>query len=219
MRHKFNLGGLQRGRFLDIGCSEGAYVAGSIALGWTATGVEIDDAKVSRAQARGLDVRRLTLPAAAASLPAAEFVMLRHVLEHVPDFVQFARAAASAVVPGGILWVECPNQAGWSMRHRRKQVREGRYLGALYPPTHVHAFEPTAFRRLAEQIGLSCERIITHAPSHHYWCPPHQSDRSRLKGILGRLAAVLGYGNGVAAIYRKSVRGTNGGGGISSSSR
>lgn len=203
MRHKFRLGRMRRGTFLDIGCAEAAYVAGSAALGWSASGVEIDDAKVSRAQSRGLDVRRLSLPSDAACLPTAEFVMLRHVLEHVPDFVPFARAAASAVAAGGVLWVECPNQAALSARFRRNRVREDRYLGTLYPPTHIHAFEPKTFRRLGEHIGLKCERIITYPAWHPDWWPPYQSGKSRSKRMLHQVAALLGYGNDMAAIYRK----------------
>ena len=206
MRHKFDLAGMEKGQLLDIGCSEGTYLAGSAELAWDTTGVEIDDAKVSRAQSRGLDVRNLSLPSEADSLPRADFVMLRHVLEHVPDFVEFARSAAAAVVPGGVLWLECPNQGGLAVRLRRYSVTEEQYLGALYPPTHVHAFEPKVFRLLGEQIGLKCERIITYAAYDPDWCPPYQSPASGLfTGGLHKLAAMLGYGSDVAVIYRQKA--------------
>lgn len=205
MRHKFELAHMRKGTLLDIGCSEGNYVAGSAELGWTAAGVEIDEAKVSRARSRGLDVRRVSLPAEVDRLPRVDFVMLRHVLEHVPDFIEFARTAASIVAPGGVLWVECPNQAGLASIRTRRSVRDERYLGALYPPTHIHAFEPTAFRRLGEQIGLTCERIVTYASSDPRWCPPYQSQLTSFKETLHRIAAALGYGSDIAVVYRKSV--------------
>jgi SAM-dependent methyltransferase len=205
MRHKFNLAGMQKGKFLDIGCSEGTYVAGCAELGWIAAGIEIDDAKLSRARSRGLDVRSIDISSKEASMLRADFVMLRHVLEHVPDFVKLAMTAASAVTVGGVLWIECPNQAGLSVLSKRNRVREERYLGALYPPSHIHAFEPKAFRQLGEIIGLNCEKIITYAPSDPNWCPPYQVALSQFKGKLHKVAALLGYGDSLAVIYRKNI--------------
>src|SRR5260370_28572142 len=45
MREKFRLAGRTCGRFLDVGCSEGVYVAASSQLGWQPAGVEIDRPK------------------------------------------------------------------------------------------------------------------------------------------------------------------------------
>jgi 2-polyprenyl-3-methyl-5-hydroxy-6-metoxy-1,4-benzoquinol methylase len=205
MRHKFLLAGMATGRFLDIGCSEGTYVAGSAELGWTASGIEIDDAKVRRARSRGLDVRSVDLLSGTASLPRADFVMLRHVVEHVPDFVQFTRIAASAVAEGGVLWIECPNQAALAVLLKRNRIRQQRYLGALYPPTHIHAFESKALRRLGDKIGLRLERIVTCAPSDCNWNPPYQVRLSPLKRAVHRGAALLGYGKDLAAVYRKNA--------------
>lgn len=45
-----------KGRFLDVGCSEGTYVKVCQLMGWELFGFEIDNEKVARDQARGLKV-------------------------------------------------------------------------------------------------------------------------------------------------------------------
>jgi 2-polyprenyl-3-methyl-5-hydroxy-6-metoxy-1,4-benzoquinol methylase len=205
MRHKFRLAGTSSGRFIDIGCSEGAYVAASQSLGWNAIGLEVDPVKVQRARSRQLPVIEYDLQAGKEELQKSDFVLLRHVLEHIPDFVSFVRKAAAVVSPGGVLWVECPNQSALSEWSKRSVVRGGRYLGALYPPTHIHAFEKRSFRILSKLIALECEAIITYAPSDPDWFPPYQYGGSWPKRILHRFGAWIGKGDHIAVIFRNAA--------------
>ena len=140
MKHKFRLSAVRTGRFLDIGCSEGAYVAASQALGWQACGCEVDQAKAARGLSRGLNVYVADILADRLAPAQADFVLLRHTLEHIPDFVQFAQAATKAVSPGGVLWVECPNQSALSVACKRGRVQEDRYVGALISPDSYSRF-------------------------------------------------------------------------------
>ncbi len=207
MKHKFAVARVAKKRFLDIGCSEGAYVAAARDLGWGAAGIEVDEAKLARCLDRGLDCRKVNLLSSPpTTIPTADFVLLRHVIEHIPDFIRFTRAAGAAVADGGVLWVEVPNQAAERLCGHTRKVREGRYLGSLYPPTHLHAFEPRALRHLAGAIGLSCERIVTYANSNDNWLPRYLCRISGGKKMLHWLLERTGYGFNIAAIYRKTAR-------------
>ena len=204
MRHKFRLGHMRRGTFLDIGCAEAAYVAGSAALGWTASGVEIDEAKVARAGAGA---------GCAPPQPAVGGGQSAHRGVRDASACSRARSGLCRICQGRGVG-GCPGrhsvggmpQSSGAVGAFQAEPGAGRSVSRrLYPPTHVHAFEPKAFRRLGEQIGMTCERIITYPAWHPDWWPPQQSGKSRSKRILHQCAAALGYGNSITAVYRKNA--------------
>ena len=81
-------------------------------------------------------------------------------------------------------------------------MKEGRYVGALYPPTHIHAFEPNAFKVLARLIQMDCEAIHTYAPSDPFWLPPFDWTGPWHKALAHRIAACSGHGENIAMICR-----------------
>jgi 2-polyprenyl-3-methyl-5-hydroxy-6-metoxy-1,4-benzoquinol methylase len=203
MERKFQLVGMKKGHFLDIGCSEGAYVAASAALGWTSSGIEIDSVKVNKGKSRNLDLHQIDILSNDNNFSKYDFVMLRHVIEHIPEFVLFTSNAAQFVAPGGVLWIECPNQSALSLLIKRRNVKDNRFLGALYPPTHIHAFESKALLKLGKPISLKMEMLITYAPSDQRWFPPYQYNGSWYKKIFHSLAAKIGAGDNICIVFRK----------------
>lgn len=78
-------------------------------------------------------------------------VVARHVLEHVPEPVPFARALASACAPGGAVWIEVPD------------LESGLAKGLFSNFHHLHRsyFSGRALRRLLEFSGLAVRRLET----------------------------------------------------------
>lgn len=200
MAKKFRLIGKIGGRFLDVGCSEGVYVAAAAQLGWTAAGSDIDPAKIRRAKSRGLEVRHMDF-SDSYFRPGFDFILLRHVVEHIARFVEFVRSTACLLRRGGVLCVECPNQAGIDARLHRRTLKEGRFLGNLYPPSHIHAFEPRALNRLGGRVGLRCQRLVTYSRSDREWFLPAYYEGSRVRMLGQSLAAACRMGGNLAAFY------------------
>ena len=136
------------GTLLDVGCGSGEALDVAAERGWTAVGVEPIKASAERARARGHDVRVGTVDGA--DLPRGGFdaVVASHVLEHVPNPVQFLQALAKQARPGGVLAVEVPN---WLHRIRRKA---GADWDQLCPLEHVTHFTPGTLRRTMRRAGL-----------------------------------------------------------------
>lgn len=200
---KFKIVGKTSGRFLDVGCSEGIYLAAGAALGWTAVGVEIDAAKLRRAKDRGLDARAIDLSDPSLVLPGFDFILIRHVIEHVPDFVGLVRSAARFLAPHGTLCVECPNQAGLGAFIKRRRVIENRYLAELYPPTHIHAFEKVAFQKLSKKLALNCEKLVTYTRADPKWAiSSFHKNRAPTRWVK-RFIAKLGVGGNIAAFLSR----------------
>ena len=206
LKHKFQLLHKEgpNGLMVDVGCSEGAYVEAARQLGWRAVGFEVDHAKLQRARLKGLDCRGVEQLAECGVSLRADVVMLRHVVEHIPDFVSTLKSAAAGVAPGGVLWVEVPNQLFYRLFGLTRRVKGGRYLGALYPPSHIHAFEPNAVWRLGDLIGLRCERLVSYAPADKRWMPRYLWTGRRLKAVAHQILAGIGCGESMAAVYRKA---------------
>jgi 2-polyprenyl-3-methyl-5-hydroxy-6-metoxy-1,4-benzoquinol methylase len=199
MTHKFALfPNLKVNKFLDVGCSEGVYVAACDALGVEAHGVEVDTVKVDRAVKRGL---RVCVPEDFNDAGTFDFVLIRHVIEHVPDFFQLTSLALRYLKPNGILCIETPNQAGLKTLTVRHKVVDDRYVGHLYPPTHLNAFEKQTYRNLAKRFGRPLIKLTTYSPSDPRWVFTSQYHRTGLVPKLQALSAKIGFGENLAAFY------------------
>lgn len=197
MEHKFRIAGKTQGRFLDYGCSEGIFLLACEKLGWKATGIEIDPKKIERAQKKGLEVLRFE------SLEKGrqfDFIMMRHVIEHIPDFLGVLKSIVPLIAPNGVLWIESPNQSGLVSLLIRGHLIENRQLGNLYPATHIHAFEPKTYKLIANESGLECIKLITYSQSNPEWFPSYHRQRG-LKSVFHNAAARIGKGDNIAAIF------------------
>lgn len=203
LAYKFRIVNMQKPmKFLDIGCSEGVYVAACKDLGWQARGFELDPAKVKRATQRGLDVQPIDILNYNDEPDQFEFVLLRHVIEHVPDFLSFVKEASRLVASDGVLCIETPNQSSLMSLLSRQRLVDGRYLGALYPPTHVHAFEKKSIQLICDKVGLHVAKLITYAPSDPRWLPSLMYGKTGIKPVAHRILSTIGFGNDISAFLR-----------------
>ncbi len=208
MQYKFRLTDkLKAGRFLDVGCSEGVYVAACESMGWEAIGYEIDSTKVDRAQSKGLNVRGPNDFHLDES--SVDFILLRHVIEHVPNFLELITFSSRYLKIDGIMCIEIPNQAGIIAQFLRRSIREGNYLGHVYPPKHVHAFEPKTLYYVAARVDMKCEKVYTYSPADPKWSVSVDSKYKNIGSFL-RLAhwvlSKIGYGENIVAFFKQGSR-------------
>jgi SAM-dependent methyltransferase len=127
-------------RLLDVGC-------GSAWLGdhfTNYTGIDVSEAAVEAAKARG---REVLLVEDSSSLPFAdesfEGVVLKDVLEHVPDPVALVREVRRVLRAGGRVFASSPDAQRWVWDDY----------------THRRPFTRKSFRLMFEDQGLAVETV------------------------------------------------------------
>jgi SAM-dependent methyltransferase len=207
--------------WLEIGPGSGLLSAIAANHGGTWRGVEIDQEMAADMIARGLDViqgdfssmepRRLFLPAVAGQ-GGFDIIFLSQVLEHVCDPARFLVNARAALRPGGIIYLDVPNDGGLTAIVRRLNRRANAY-GEVVPPYHMvaygadtlaYALENAGFERVTTKVasynddvyGLAHARIYGNAKLQAVWTA------SRLLGLGGNLVGMaqrpVNDSNGVA---------------------
>ena len=157
-----------RGTLLDIGCGNGRLIHLAAKDGWRAEGVEIDPAAAEQVSLRlGLPVHAGVFPGAMPALPGRyDLVVLRHVLEHIPDPVTAMGALGGLLAEGGHALLEFPSidspDAVTKRALERLGLRRKRYRSS-YVPGHCCEYCLGSFRFLAERSGMILERWETYS--------------------------------------------------------
>lgn len=142
-------------RFLDLGCGAGERLELARDLGWETYGVDLGEAAVAAAAARG----HRTATADAQHLPFAsgsiDYLNLGHVLEHAANPLLVLQECRRVLRPGGAIQVDVPNADSWGARHFGGNWR------ALDVPRHLYHFTPATLTRLLRQAGLRVATLRT----------------------------------------------------------
>lgn len=147
----------QRGRFFEVGCGPGYFLAEMRDLGWEVGGLEISTYAVREARERlGLDLANG--PLLPGALPSGELdaVFLGDVLEHLPRPLEALREVHRSLRPGGVIVIAVPSTlnllsgriglAGYRILGRSRTVR--------IPPYHLFEYTPRTLRQVLERAGF-----------------------------------------------------------------
>ncbi len=139
-----SVAGGKRGRLLDIGCGDGAFLLGATAEGWDVLGTEMNP---GLARAAGINLVHETIEEARAQAPF-DCITLWHSLEHMRDPRATLKAVASLLAPGGLLLVAVPDAEGL----------QARLFGAgwfhLDVPRHLYHFGARSLKGLLVAAGF-----------------------------------------------------------------
>jgi SAM-dependent methyltransferase len=136
------------GSMLDIGCAYGYALDEARSRGWSVVGVEPSPAAAQHARSLGLSVFPDAGSALAEHPEGFDVVSMCQVLSHVPDPVSAVSAAAKALKPGGLLFIETWRRDAFLARFA------GRRWHVISPPTVVWLETSSSIRRLLERVGL-----------------------------------------------------------------
>lgn len=142
------------GRWLDVGCANGVFVAAAREAGMDAEGIEMAAPAVEEAQKASLPVSQATIEQHDPGY-LYDTITAFDVLEHVLDPMAFLRAAHRLLVPGGSLAIAVPNQASLSCR-----LMGPRWYFYI-PEEHLHYYNPSTMRKLAARCGFESKRCTT----------------------------------------------------------
>ena len=201
LRFKFNMINEIPRNFLDIGCSEGVFVEAYDRLTESKNGygIEIALPKIERARNRKLNVYGFD------DMPdiVFDFVFLRHVIEHIVNPIEYLRMVSKLVAPGGILWIETPNQECFDNAFKGNRIKDDRFVRDLYPPTHICGFCKKTLEHVAAELDMKLEKNLTHDVRNTNWYYMREKSNTFTDRIMINLTEKLNIASNVVCVLRK----------------
>ena len=145
------------GRFVDIGAGYGLFLEEIRALETfgAITGIEPDARLAETCRASGFDVVERAVEAIADGSVGADLASAFEVLEHVFSPVEFLRACARTLQPGGMLLFTTLTVSGFDLQELREHSR------SITPPQHLNFASVEGMERLIARAGLEMVSITT----------------------------------------------------------
>jgi SAM-dependent methyltransferase len=148
----------KKGKLLDVGCSDGNFLAWARAAGYQVYGLDVDEASVKVAKKVTSNVWNMHLDDfasyAAAHQLQFDIITLFETLEHQPDPHKVLRQVLQLLLPGGWIAGTVPN------RDRLfKTGRSPRGFWGDFPPHHFLWFNPTALVNALRQAHFQDVRV------------------------------------------------------------
>jgi len=198
--------------FLDYGCGGGHFVKAASNLGFRSIGIEFDPVSVAEGRKAGLDVREAGSPDRPDTLEDETFdaILLFHVLEHVTAPFRTLGALADRLRPGGVLFVEVPDQESLPALIKRSARLLGmkkREWGYVQPPIHLHGLSRRSFEVVARELGLTLHEMSQVSPldprkfpsNREYW------RYLRIQQAVYRLARVMRSPGYLFVVLKKAI--------------
>jgi SAM-dependent methyltransferase len=199
------------GRALDVGCSAGFFLEAARDDGWEPTGVELSPDTARLARRKGLDVLIGTLEQAELEQGSFDLVTMWDVVEHVPDPLPTASAAAALLKEGGLLALSTPNVNGVFPRLSFRASEWTRRWPHPEPPRHLFQFSRATIRLLLDRAGFDVvEEIDRRIPLAYTFGSPLRLLVSPLDLVYAAVFApvafagpLIGSGDDLVVVARK----------------
>ncbi len=198
--------GRRGSRLLEIGSGLG-HLVGQLEGDFATFGLDLNHWAVARSKS---EVRRTQLQTASAQeLPFVHstfgVVIIKHIVEHLPDPARAIREIGRVLEPNGILILATPN-----LDSLLKPLKGDQWIGYL-DPTHISLKRPAEWFGLMNDAGLSIKRSFADG----FWNVPYvplipSAIQKLLFGSLGGFQAITGFvflpvrwGESIIVIARK----------------
>ncbi len=198
--------GRRGSRVLEIGSGLG-HLSGRLEQNFATNGLDVNHWAVVRSKSV---VRRTTLETASAQalpFPASSFgvVVIKHIIEHLPDPALALREISRVLEPQGVLILATPN-----LSSLLKPWKGSKWIGYL-DPTHISLKEPAEWLTLIEAAGLCVQQSFADG----FWDVPYiplvpNPIQKLIFGALGGFQALTGiifvplrWGESVIVIARR----------------
>ena len=159
----------QPGSMMDIGCGNGCMLHLAREAGWRVRGMELSEAAArSITDDQGIDVDVANfLEYDNSDGSQYDVVVLRHVLEHLPDSILAMNKIGELLKPGGLALLEFPNTRSFSYTVKKFLKNRGlrnKKFSEEWRPGHCNEFCRQAFETLLRKTGF--ELVVWQTYSH-----------------------------------------------------
>jgi SAM-dependent methyltransferase len=145
-------GGANRRDALEVGCADGTFLAQLSKHGWNVRGLEYNDYMIARAKHRhGLILEQSDIMSLVPGKDAFDYIVLLHVLEHMPDPHTVLVHCIQLLKPGGLLFLELPHSP-------EPEEVDQKTLDFYLTTTHLYNYRPRSFAQRIEQAGFTVDR-------------------------------------------------------------
>jgi 2-polyprenyl-3-methyl-5-hydroxy-6-metoxy-1,4-benzoquinol methylase len=135
------------GRWLDIGCASGEFVAAAREGGQDASGIDLASNAVAIGLKRGLPLRAARLEELEKS-ERFDTITAFDVIEHVSDPADLLANIRARLAPGGTVALTTPNLRSWT------RLLLGKKWLFYLPDIHLFYFDPHSISLLLQRAGL-----------------------------------------------------------------
>lgn len=152
------------GRMLELGCGRGELLVGALNRGWTAFGVEMTETYAQVARLNGVEVECITIQDCKSLDVTYDVILLAAVLEHLYDPIETLVRIGKALRPGGLLFIDVPNESSLAMRigniYMRMRGKDWAInLSPTFAPYHVVGFSPISLQRALSSTGFRIHKL------------------------------------------------------------
>ena len=169
----FHLDFIKDGTLLDIGCGTGDFINHMTMLGWNAEGIDTDRQAVQICQNRNLNVKVGHLNEQKYPDDYFDIIVLKHVIEHVPNPIELLMECRRIIKPGGKILLLTPNVS--STAHKIF----GPYWLGLDVSRHLFLFSLETISRAIEKAELhALSRRSTYRISKFVWMASYLNRKS-----------------------------------------
>lgn len=193
-----------KGKLLEIGCGRGEMLRAGLKLGWEVQGVEMTEEFAPK----DLPIEIAKVEECDALLHEKyDLILLPAILEHLYQPVPVIRRIANALKPGGLLYIEVPNELSLAFKVGNLYVKPKGWsinLSPSFPPFHVVGFSPYSLEFLMRKAQLQVYHMetVTYRVALPGGTLKRDIERFAMK-TLHKLGGWLGKGDGVEVWARK----------------
>ncbi|MGH8249507.1 MAG: class I SAM-dependent methyltransferase [Steroidobacteraceae bacterium] len=225
-----SLPGPDQKKIFDYGFGSGAFLIQVMRQGHTACGADLSRQNVRQLAEycvrNGLAATMVDLscsPLEAMRQDRFDVITLFQVIEHLSEPLAEVVRLSQFQLPGGLIYIECPNQAAvlaWAKRFTRFPTTRRLFWGSMKYPEHLHGFNRRSLRRLLETAGYEVESCgdyhygdRLHQVEAEAWWPgfrdnpnlwtPYGFSRSLIPLADSLMSRLFGAGSGLFALARK----------------
>jgi SAM-dependent methyltransferase len=193
------------GRMLEIGCGRGELMVGAAKKGWEVCGVEMTEEFARVAHAGGVNVEHSSVEDSKLLNETYDVIVMAAVLEHLYDPIRILNRVHGALRPGGLVFIDVPNELSLTMRVGNLYMRLRGHnwavnLSPTFSPFHVVGFSPESLKRVLDSTGF---RV------HHFEVPRWNNSLPEAKNLMQKIerwsmdavqtiGANLGMGDGIS---------------------
>lgn len=138
-------------KILDVGAGTGDFLKVCKNNNWKVNGVEPSEKARDFASKKNIELKK---DISEFNNEQFDVISLWHVLEHIPNLIEYINQLKKLLKPNGVLIIAVPNYKSYDANHYKE------FWAAYDVPRHLWHFSQTSIKKLFSTIEMNVEKII-----------------------------------------------------------